>query len=410
MKKKLKLFCLMAFILSSIISAFSIYQVTNETRLKEQEALDVIANLAHVQASKLSKSLIAIQPMISSLAEDIYSSNLSIDDIDQRLKQDLGDNQWMFGFGVALEPCRLMDKPLEPCSLGDERLWSRYYISGDDGIIKSADIDYDYTSFEHDWYRKPMLYGKSWNEPYFGEASNTFLVEFGEPFWLPGKDRTLDAPDGLIFASLSINKVKQLIQFDHDLISYYQVVSKQGLFVVHPTKNDVLSGKTIFEQAWKQDDAALNSMAVRAVAGGNGTIYHVDPATEIGSWMIYVPIVEPNWSLIVVVDKERLLIQDDMRQHWYVVILQLVVSVLLLVAFSVLQWSTPPHPHLLLISMGVSVIVFFAGVCLWKINDEYRAKAHSDELRLINKSVLDRFKNNQLRLSEDQYIDEPKFV
>jgi hypothetical protein len=401
MKKKLKLFCLMAFILSSIISAYSVHQVTHEKRLKEQQALDVMTELARVQASELSKKLIAIQPLVSSLADDIYLSNLGIDEIEKRLQHDLKENEWMFGFGVAFEPYRLND---------EQRLWSRYYTSVDDGVIKAAVIDYDYTLFEHTWYRKPILHGKLWNEPYIGDASQTLLIEFGEPFWLPGKNRELDDPDGLIFGSLSIEKMKKIIQFDHDLISYYQVISKQGQIVVHPTENEVLSGKTIFEQAWQHDDAALNSMAIHAVAGDSGYIDHLDPATKTGSWMIYQPIAGPNWSLIVVVNRDRLLIQDDMRQHWYVVILQLLVSVILLVAFSVLQWSTPPHPHLLLVSMVVSAIVFYGGVCLWKINDKYRARLHSDELRLVNKNVLDSFRNEQLSLSKDSYINEPRFV
>jgi hypothetical protein len=290
------------------------------------------------------------------------------------------------------------------------RLQSNYFVSDSNDTIKQVLVEYDYTQFEHAWYRKPLLHGKFWNEPYYGQSSKTLVAEFGEPFWLPGTNPLSDDPDGVVFGSLSVEKIKQLVQLDHSLIAFYKVISKQGRYVVHPSKSYVLSGKTIFEQAWKQEDAVLNSMAIHAVAGESGYVEHVDTETKIKSWLIYKPIIGPNWSLIVIVDRARLLIQEEMRQHWFIVIFQLLISIILLTVCCILKWSKAPHQYLLTVSIVVSLIVFVGVIALWKTAETYPVKTDRDEHRLVSGNVLGRFINNQIVLSDEHQLKPPKFV
>ncbi|MGH1428939.1 MAG: PDC sensor domain-containing protein [Arenicella sp.] len=401
MKTELKRICLVAFIVSMVVSVYGVYKVANEKRQKELKALNTMQTLARDQANALSRKLVEIEPIVSRIAKDIHQGNLNVEEVDKRLQHDLAANQWMFGLGVAYEPFRVSP---------EERLNSYYFVSGDDKVIKPVTIGYDYTLFEHEWYRKPLLHGKFWNEPYFGQSSQTLLAEFGEPFWLPGTDPANDSPDGVVFGSLSIEKIKELVQLDHHLISYYNIISKQGRYVVHPTESHVLSGKTIFEQAWAHEDDVLNSIAVQAVAGESGFIEHLDPETNIKSWMIYQPIENPEWSLLVVADKTRLLIQDEIRQHWFVAIFQVLVSIILFAIFCVLHWSKPPHQYLLVISIGVSLTVFLGVIALWQIAETNHVSNDRKEQRIVNSSVLDRFKNDQNIYAEEQLLATPKFV
>jgi hypothetical protein len=401
MNVRLKQLCLVSFLVSITVSFDGLYKVLNEKRQQETEALEAMQLLTNEQAQVLSRKFVAIEPIVSRIAEDIHDGRLSVGDLNARLQNDLGSNKWMFGLGIAFEPFRVSPS---------RRLHSHYVVLGDDEVIKQVPLEYDYTQFDHTWYRKPLLYGKFWNEPYYGQTSKTLISEFAEPFWLPGANRLTDNPDGVVFGSLSIEKIRQLLQLDHDLVSYYKVISKQGRLVVHPTESHVLSGKTIFEQAWQNEDAELNSMAVRAVAGESGYSEHTDPATKIKTWLIYAPVIGPDWSLIVVIDKTRILVENDMRQQWFIVIFLLLISIILFAVCCVLQWSKAPHQYLLLISIAVSSIVFVAVVALWQTAGTYPIKTDRDGLHLTSNIVLDRFINGEKINSEERQLVPPKFV
>ncbi len=357
------------------------------------------------KADQFSRSVRNIEPIVEALAADIQRGTIKLEQIDARLQQDLGANPWMYGLGLALEPFQADAK---------RRLWSRYYINTADSdtvgaLVESAPITYDYTQFKYDWYRKPLLEGKRWNEPYFGEASNTLIAEFGVPFWLPSKQPASDEPSGVIFGNLSINKLKNLIKLDSDPIAYYQILSKQGRFIAHPDEELELAGSTIFESAWQAEDTALNSMAVHAVAGEQGITTHTDTETGQQSWMIYQPMTGLDWSLIVSVDNYRLTNKDEMRRQWFLFTPQLVLCISLLIFFIVLTQAKPQR--LYFSSSIIFSLIVSAGVLgLWAIAEHYPKQSDSNELKLISENVLNSFANKQQKIATTLHQPPPKFI
>jgi len=399
MFKHVKLVLLLVGIICVLFSGVKFYEVLNEEREQKSRALAAVMSLVEEQASSLSENVRKIEPVVATLAGDIHNGRLAVEHLELRLQQDLGENTELFGLGIAFEPY---------AASTNTRLWSRMFVS--DGSVKPLVIDYDYTQFEYDWYRKPLLLGKYWSEPYVGEASRTYTAEYGEPFWLPGKDLLRDDPDGIIFASISISTLKNLINYNHELISYYQILSRQGQFIVHPDQTRVLSGETIFEEAWEREDPILNSMAVHAVKGESGHVSHIDPVSHAQSWIIYQPIEGLDMSMVVVVDKARLIVQDDMRQQWFSVLLLVILSVVLMAFFCALQWSGPSARNVLPVSILMSLIIFMGIYGLWKVAETYPVAVNSDELKIYSSNVLNEFKNKQLASAHELNVAPPKFV
>ncbi|MCW9016508.1 MAG: hypothetical protein OQJ89_06070, partial [Kangiellaceae bacterium] len=328
------------------------------------------------------------------------SGELKVDLLEQRLQRDLGGNQWMYGMGIALEPGVLGNKT---------GLYSRYYVIENGNHISEKKIDYDYTQFEHNWYRKPLLEGKSWLEPYYGQASQTLISEFGAPFWLPGKNKESDEPSGVVFGNLSIDKLKRLIQFEHESIAYYYVLSKQGRYIFHPDEELVLSGKTIFESAWQAEDSPLNSMAVHAVAGERGYIEHIDPLTLEKSWIVYEPMPGLDWSVVITIDKERTVDEDDIRQQWFLLIFLLTNWLVFLTIF-VFFSRKEPVKLLLTASIIASFFVFIGVAGLWTVSEFNPLQTSSTDLRVMNPNLLKEFTNKQEKFAVALHIDQPKFV
>jgi len=393
--------CLALLILSVIAALYTLNNVLSNKQNKSLVTLDTMSELLVERSNTLSDSLRDIEPIIQAVADDLSAGYTTVDNLEQRLYNDLADNSWMFGLGVAFEPYQADSQ---------SELWSRYYKVLDDGRVKPIEIRYDYTEFEHAWYRKPLLQGAHWNEPFYGQASQALLAEYGVPFWLPGKNPNKDKASGVVFGNFSLEKLKKLVQLNHPSISYYQILSKQGRFIVHPDESHILSGDTVFEHAWEREDTALNSMAIHAVAGESGHISHIDPMTKSRSWMIYHPINGLDWSMVVVVDQARSVSQDNMRQSWFVVVLWSLISVVLLTLFVVLKWSTIPRHHYLTASMTMSLFVFLGVLSLWKISDYYPSYGDDEQLKMMSADVLSEFANKQVTTAHEHKLSLPKFV
>jgi hypothetical protein len=387
--------------LLSLVSVISYYLTTIQSQSNRSDlALQQLTNSIATESEKLAQAVLAVEPIVTKLAADLYSGSIGIDDIDQRLEENLLKNKWMHGLGVAFQPFEATTK---------NKLRSFNYIVRSDDHVQQDKVEYDYTKFEYEWYRKPLLDGASWGEPYFSLTDKALVVEYGVPFWMPGRDSDIHDPSGVAYGNLSIEKLKRLITLDNDYIAYYQLLSEKGRFIIHPDQSRVLTGSTIFEQAWEKGDNALNSMAVRAVGGRKGVVEHIDPVTKESIWMIYQPVSELPWSLIAVVDRSRLINHNDVRTQWFLLVLLSILACLLLIGTLYLRGNYPTE-RLLSASIIASLSVFIGIGILWTIAVINPDQARSSELRITSANVLNDFKNRQMDAAEKQHLPPPKFI
>jgi hypothetical protein len=387
--------------LLSLVSVITYYLTTAQSQKTHSElALQELTNSIATESEKLARSALAVESIVTELAADLHSGSIGIDDIDQRLEEHLRENKWMYGLGVAFQPFEATTK---------NKLRSFNYIVGASDQVQQDRVEYDYTKFEHEWYRKPLLDGASWGEPYFSLTDKALVVEYGAPFWMPGRDSDIHDPSGVVYGNLSIEKLKRLITFDNDFIAYYQLLSEKGRFIIHPDERLVLTGSTIFEQAWEKGDDALNSMAVLAVRGEKGVLEHIDPVTKESIWMIYQPVSELPWSLVAVVDRNRLTDHNDIRTQWFLLILLSILASLLLIGTIYLRGNYPTE-QLLSASIIASLSVFIGIGTLWTVAVFNPDQARSSDLRITSTNVLNDFKNRQIDAAIKQHLPPPKFI
>ncbi|WP_196140790.1 hypothetical protein [Aliikangiella sp. G2MR2-5] len=391
---------LLLLILLTIMSMGIYFKVITENHNNAQQVLDAITKSIGDKTLEIEKLVRKVEPVVEQISQDIASGRLDIDKIEERLQKDLKENAWMYGLGLAFEPKSSPDSP---------RLFSRYFVIEDDNTVVERPIKYDYTQFEYTWYRKPLLEGNTWSEPFYGQASKRLITEFGIPFWLPGKDKDRDAPSGVIFGNLSIDKLKKLIQFEHETIAYYFVLSRQGRYIVHPDEELILTGGTIFESAWQAEDSTLNSMAIHAVAGEKGYVSHINPMTQEKSWMIYQPMAGLGWAAVVIVDQERTLDEDNLRRQWFLLIFLLTTWLVLSIIVIFFSFSAPLK-HSLFASILASLIIFAGVGGFWTVAEYYPLQESVDEIKVMSGNVLNDFTNRQKQTANERFIEQPRFV
>lgn len=394
-------FSLLLLLLGLIIGSWTIFDIQKQQKDRRAEVLTASIGQIKAETNRLSKNIRVAEPIVDNLVADLESGSLSLEALDRRLKRDLSANTWMYGLGLAFEPYEV-----DP----QVRLKSHYFVLGADNELKPAPVLYDYTEFKHEWYRKSLFEGKRWNEPYFGEASQELIAEYGAPFWLPGKNKASDEPSGVVFGNLSTGKLKNLVAFEDENISYFYILSKEGRFIVHPDEDLVNSGVSIFERAWSKEDPALNSMAIHALRGESGFIDHVDTQTKDKSWIIFEPLEGLDWSLATVYDKERLGNQDILRQQWFRVITCFTAVLVSFVALLAFMSTHHVEKRFLWASLSASLFVFLGIAAFWWVADYYPELENDGELKVMSSSVLKEFENEQKKIALDLFIAEPKFV
>ena len=113
----------------SEIEAYILKSVTEQTTKKS------------VSISKLIRK---VEPIVEKIAADIASGKVPIHAIEKRIQHDLINNTWMYGLGMAFTP--YTESPTK-------KLSSSYYVTDGNNQIKEKKLVYDYTLFEHEWYR-----------------------------------------------------------------------------------------------------------------------------------------------------------------------------------------------------------------------------------------------------------------
>ena len=94
---------------------------------------------------------------------------------------------------------------------------------------------------KNEWYQAPLKGGAMWIEPYFGQASDTNLVEFGVPFYESfAAERAGKPPIGVVSGNISQEAMRKLVGAQQIAKhGYGLVVSKKRRFVVHPREEVV---------------------------------------------------------------------------------------------------------------------------------------------------------------------------
>lgn len=414
-----RLFWLLLFLFVSTITAVDLHLiVTDRDQAVDKALTDIEAEVAE-EARKISSLLERLRVSVTDLSGKVSKGELpatcfekSLTDKACLLQVDLLERmegpETFSGLGVAIEPYRRAEVNGRPRS-------HLYYFSNQSEPVETA-IDYDYTAFKHSWYRKPRIQGSSWIEPYWGVASKAILAEYGAGFATP------DSTRGVVFGSVSAEKIRQLTNFSSDGIVDFQLLSKSGRFVLRPhgqstdapgeesefEEKNSFKSDSIFEYAWREKEPGLNSIAMKALSRAEKMqelskddraqlkahrVSYSSPNTREKTHIISFPVAETGWSLIAVVDDSALHDHNEMRQQWFNIIPMFIASASL-AALLIVVFPKQPLISPLYSSFIFSAFVFLGIAGLWFVSGIYPLDISDGERRITSKNMLEAYKDS----------------
>jgi sigma-B regulation protein RsbU (phosphoserine phosphatase) len=217
--------------------------------------------------------------------------------LDRILRGTLAQSERIYGSAVAFDPELRRAAP---------------YLYRPGGGTSSRRIDiardaYDYTAW--DWFRVPRAAGAPvWVEPYFDKgAGDVLMVTYGVPFSRQQKFT------GVLTVDVSLERLRAeaaRVEVPHGFVA---LASRSGIFLSHPQPQLVMR-ESVAGIAAKLDIPELQAAAQEMAAGRSGVVRLRDPTDGEGmSWLAFAPVASTGWTLLALVEEEKVLAVVDQR-------------------------------------------------------------------------------------------------
>ena len=206
------------------------------------------------------------------------------------------------------------------------------YVYKNDGKLKTVFLKSPENVYtKKDWYLIPKeLQRAMWSEPYYNVDDNSkILATFSVPFYLNRNGKRVCA--GIVSAEIDLHWLEKIVKG----VTLYQngyafLISHDGTFVTHPTK-DFIMNETIFSVAEKYNDAAVRKYGQAALQGKSDFIPLKQFLHKKNIWLYYVPLLTNDWSLGVVIPDDELMADLNLLTR-YILLYNLVGAILLIIA------------------------------------------------------------------------------
>ena len=393
-----------AFLTGAVLAAV-IFGVLLQRFLEMEKQATVTAREDAREFSRRSALLIqselhGVMPLVQGVADDLGSGAIDGANLPGRFEAILENSSRLFGIGAAYEPSEDV-KPFAPFLVRRK---------GQSPYLFQIEQEVDYTAFREQWYLEPLLDGAMWSEPYVGKGQPESVVDYAVPFYRPGRDRESDAPSGIVYATMTLESVEEILEKHGASVSGYQfILSEKGRFITHPRQELVRAGSTIFELAWESGDTALFETAIHATKGERGVISHLDPVTGEAAFVVYEPIPELGWSIVTVALRGQSADADYHRRMFMKLLFAALMTVLLIALFILgcLRWKSGREWTY----ATIIALTFLIGTPLvWKIEYEFPALEADQSEEIVNQTSLRRFIDNYAKESERLKADAPIYV
>ena len=335
-------------------------------------------------AQDLDTRLRSVMPLVTRTADQLSSGQLTAPGLPAWFHAELTGHALLSGFGVAYEP--YAEAP-------GTRLYAPY-LERQGRSFQLTDIAtwYDYTQFQYRWYGDPILEGAMWKAPLFPLHSARPVAMYCVPFYKPGPRTPDEEPAGLVFATVSLRTlVGSLRGLRAGTSGYSFIFSRQGVYLSHPRADLVRDRQTVFETAWRRNDTALNSMAIRAIKGEHGYVGSHDELTGQSSWIFYAPVPTTGWTLAAVVFQDDFQPSADHQRHQlFAVVFLAVLGIVLMVAAPLLVRYEAPAVVWSVVA-AVSLLLAAGIGTLWWISYRYPTQLRDARVKVFDTSATDAF-------------------
>lgn len=374
--------------------SYTYYQRLANERL---EAVRTAQKEADALVGDIEQALASLPVVAQELADALAEQDWSSSELEEELTRILLSQPRIFGVGVAFEPYRFDT---------NFRLYSPYVMRGERGIEKVDVADfYDYTEKQYQWYGEALPGPPRWNELYYGQVSQAWLIEYVVP--VLKSDQTI----GLVFINFTLDALQSRINLtDLGENGYSFIVDNSGRLVDYPIVEEVYSQKNLYDQQGFQS-ARMRSVVKKILDRESGQAEYQSDITKKESWLFYAPVAGTNLSVLTVFAQPTILTSDPwLHQQIFHVLITWCVFLLLVVAFYLACYSRPNVSSYWTASLISSFILIVAIGTLWFISFNAEIEKKQNVTHVASQADLEDFKRQYTRESLINHGDPPLYV
>lgn len=336
-------------------------------RIQRQASADAITagrTATARAAGAMDVALRAIPTRVTAIRDELERGTLQPGQVAARLTAALGSDEVVSGIGVAFDKDVVPGAPLyapyleRPATRGEEPLHT------DLGTL------YDYLDYKYGWYRNTVLDGAGWMETNIFPDTGDQVVMFSSPFVLPAGGQRAS---GVVFAVITLDTLtRSLGTLGLGPSGYAFVVSGEGKYLVHPREELVFGQETLFTTAWTSGDAALHTLAVRAIQGESGFVESQDAATGRVQWTFAQAIPSAGWSVFTVFYGDQFGPDNDWKREQSFLIIIFTLGGVCLLAYAASAYGiADTEVHHWATSAAVTFLLATAIATTWIVADRY---------------------------------------
>jgi hypothetical protein len=380
--KILLLLCITSF----IIVLFLGHTYVNSPSRMLEDAKKNAKIQAEDSAKQINNELSKLMPISESITNDLNSGRLEDEEVSARLRNTLQEHPELYGVVVAYKPYTYNSTT---------RLYAPYYVWGQNEpqLIQIENV-YDYTQPDVNdgisprtvWYHQPFVEGAGWVEPYFGTASDTFLVLYALPFYRPNGSNLEMTPAGVTSAVYSLDGVRSLVgSFDLGPTGYGYIITDKGTVVSHPIQEYLGKNITLLHE----DDGTLRGINEKIVHGKYQEVYN--SYTGQTSLVFHELIPSTNWTLgVVFVEDEIFREAKTFNQHLKIAFVMAFLGLLFFISTLIFRLDRVDQFNLWIIVTIFSILCLSGMVFVWSLALEESAAKDQRNIEIYDRVGLEK--------------------
>ncbi|NET33033.1 MAG: hypothetical protein F6K19_13610 [Cyanothece sp. SIO1E1] len=355
------------------ISGLYSYQVTQVQRL--QEAKRKTQREAMLATIEIESQLQAFQRPVLAIANAASAGQLDESELLSQIYTEIEAEPHMVTLGVAYELYAQRQ---------DAMLSAPSYVRTDNQLQRiQLETIFDYTKPQFAWFRQALEQGSHWGEPYTW-PENVFRVDpvfgFYSPFYqLKAGEKV---PQGVIYAEYALEPLERIMTaLNLGKTGYGFLVSKNGVFITHPNKENVKSQTTLIDILQKQNNQQLTNLADQALAGERVETEFIDEITGQKSWLFLQPLEQHGWVVGIVFLEEEVRLDSQTKRRQLIWISLAMMTALLSLSVVGLRAYNGKVNNLWLLSTMVGCLQTAEIIFIWRL-------ALADRNYLSNRSLV----------------------
>lgn len=376
------------FIIILYLSCTSIYTFKHVIFSAAETSKNAAIRSINQSADSIDSELDTVMLMANFIVQDLQTERLVSEDIKERIKRDILENENIEGITIAFEPYMIDSntKLYAPSMYKEAKTIKEIMINE----------SYDYTDAKTygtktDWYTKIISTEKAqWLNPQTIDNQN-MTITYSLPFYYKKSIK----PSGVVSIQYSLEKI---IAAARDIsigkTGYSFLITKSGMLLYHPIRQLVADQKTLIQFAQEEGDEELVTIATTIREQHSLLKQYINRTTQKTMWIYTQSIQANDWTIGTIFSQRDIKLPfSEVRKHLFIIVAYITLTLLIALAIlcdivtidSIIQF------------LSVSNIILIASILgLWYIISITHYIQNESSIRITTQSGLDTFISKQI--------------